>query len=180
MFVQIPLIQRFSIYLGHPTYTVAIILFSMILATGIGSYLSDLIDVEGRVAWLVAIPLSIQPIIDSTIQRGLLERSGIVIALVSLVALPLGTCFPLGLRLVRRVSEDALPWMWGVNGACGVLASVSAVAVSMWSGINTSLLLATLLYTALVLPALALWRRGARAQSPAEPPGKRRSGARGV
>jgi spermidine synthase len=191
MFVQIPLIQRFSIYLGHPTYTVAIILFSMILATGIGSYLSDLIDVEGRVAWLVAIPLSIgaillgttlsiQPIIDSTIQRGLLERSGIVIALVSLVALPLGTCFPLGLRLVRRVSEDALPWMWGVNGACGVLASVSAVAVSMWSGINTSLLLATLLYTALVLPALALWRRGARAQSPAEPPGRRRSGARGV
>ena len=40
MLIQIPLMQRFSVYLGHPTYAVAVILFSMILATGVGSYLS--------------------------------------------------------------------------------------------------------------------------------------------
>jgi hypothetical protein len=62
--------------------------------------------------------------------------------------------------VVRRIS-DATPWMWGVNGAAGVLASVSAVAISIWTGISTSLHLATGAYALLMLPALALWHRGA-------------------
>ena len=77
-----------------------------------------------------------------------------------MAAFPLGLCFPVGLRLVGALSEDAMPWMWGVNGAAGVLATVTAVAVSMWSGISTSLYVATLAYALLTLPALVLWRRG--------------------
>jgi hypothetical protein len=50
-----------------------------------------------------------------------------------------------------------------VNGACGVLASVSAVGISIWSGIHTNLWLAAAAYASLVLPGLALWRRGRRA-----------------
>jgi hypothetical protein len=171
MLVQIPLMQRFSVYLGHPTYSVAVILFSMILATGLGSFLSDWLDVESSPRWLRVIPpliavdllfwtLAIQPIIDTTIQLGLVQRILVVVTAVSLAALPLGLCFPIGLRLVRRISDDATPWMWGVNGAAGVLASVSAVAISMWSGISTSLFLATGAYALLVVPALALWYRG--------------------
>ena len=171
MLVQIPLMQRFSVYLGHPTYSVAVILFSMILATGVGSFLSDWLDVESNPRWLRVIPpaiavdllfltLAIQPIIDTTIQLGLVQRILVVVTAVSLAALPLGLCFPIGLRVVRRISDDATPWMWGVNGAAGVLASVSAVAISMWSGISTSLYLATGAYALLVVPALALWYRG--------------------
>jgi len=51
-----------------------------------------------------------------------------------------------------------MPWMWGVNGATGVLASVTAVAISMWSGISTSLFVAVLAYASLCVPALALRR----------------------
>lgn len=171
MLVQIPLIQRFSVYLGHPTYTVAVILFSMILATGVGSFLSDRLDVESHPRWLRAIPpaiaanlllwtLAIQPLIDTTIQLGLGQRILVVVTVVSLATLPLGLCFPIGLRVVRRISDDATPWMWGVNGATGVLASVSAVAISMWTGISTSLYLATGAYALLVIPAVALWYRG--------------------
>ena len=171
MLVQIPLMQRFSVYLGHPTYTVAVILFSMILATGVGSFLSDRLDVESNPRWLRAIPpaiaanlllwtLAIQPLIDTTIQLGLAQRILLVVTVVSLATLPLGLCFPIGLRVVRRISDDATPWMWGVNGAAGVLASVSAVAISMWTGISTSLYLATGAYALLVVPAVALWYRG--------------------
>ena len=171
MLVQIPLMQRFSVYLGHPTYSVAVILFSMILATGVGSFLSDWLDVESNPRWLRVIPpaiaanlllwtLAIQPLIDTTIQLGLAQRILVVVTVVSLAALPLGLCFPIGLRVVRRISDDATPWMWGVNGAAGVLASVSAVAISMWTGISTSLYLATGAYALLVVPALALWYRG--------------------
>ena len=48
MFVQIPLMQRFSVYLGHPTYAIAIILFSMILFAGIGSSSSDRFPVDAH------------------------------------------------------------------------------------------------------------------------------------
>jgi hypothetical protein len=55
--------------------------------------------------------------------------------------------------------------MWGVNGACGVLASISAVAISMWAGIHVSLILAAACYAALALPAVVLWRRAAASRA---------------
>ena len=167
MMVQIPLIQRFSVYLGHPVYAVSVLLFSMIIAAGLGSSLSDRIAVERDRRWTLALPLSIValisaiyllsgPIIQATIDQGLLARCVIVVLLVATAALPMGMCFPLGLRLFRQYSDDCLPWMWGVNGATGVLASVLAVAISMWSGINTSLLVAIGCYALLIVPARAL------------------------
>ncbi len=167
MMVQIPLIQRFSVYLGHPVYAVSVLLFSMILAAGFGSSLSDRIDVDRDRRWTIVLPLTIVtlltaiyvlsgPIIESTISQGLLLRCSIVVILVAAAALPMGMCFPLGLRLFRHYSDDCLPWMWGVNGATGVLASVLAVAISMWSGINTSLLVAIACYALLIVPARRL------------------------
>ena len=164
MMVQIPLMQRFSVYLGHPVYAVAVLLFSMILAAGAGSFVSDRIRVGRGSRWTLLIPGAIVsllaliyvmagPLITATIHQGLLVRCLIVIALVSLPAVPMGMCFPLGLRMFREYSSQCLPWMWGMNGATGVLASVFAVAISMWSGINTSLLVAIACYALLALPA---------------------------
>jgi len=167
MMVQIPLIQRFSVYLGHPVYAVSVLLFSMIIAAGLGSSLSDRIAVERDRRWTFVLPLTIVamiialyllsgPIIQATIDQRLLVRCLIVILLVAAAALPMGMCFPLGLRLFRQYSDECLPWLWGVNGATGVLASVLAVAISMWSGINSSLLVAIGCYALLIVPARAL------------------------
>lgn len=164
MMVQIPLIQRFSVYLGHPVYAVSVLLFSMIIAAGVGSYLSDRIQISRSSQWTHLLPATIVslllviyfisgPIIDSTISQSLFVRCLIVVFIVGVAAVPMGMCFPLGLRLFREYSGGILPWMWGVNGATGVLASVFAVAISMWSGINTSLLIAVLCYAVLAIPA---------------------------
>jgi hypothetical protein len=75
----------------------------------------------------------------------------------------LGFFFPIGMRLVGRLSREATAWMWGVNGACGVLASVLAVALSLWAGIHASLYVAAALYAVLAVPANVLWRKGAAA-----------------
>jgi len=171
MLVQIPLMQRFSVYLGHPTYAVAVILFSMILATGIGSMISDRLQFERNSRWLVVLTLGagailalgtilLQPVIDASFQQGLFIRCVVVATMVSAMSLPLGFFFPIGLRLVRRLSDDASPWMWGVNGACGVLASVTAIAISMWGSIDINILIAAALYMLLSIPAGALWRAG--------------------
>jgi hypothetical protein len=168
MLVQIPFLQRFSVLLGHPTYTFAIILFSMILFTGIGSFLSDRLRLDRayRVLWLplaiaaalVAIVLLLDPAIRSSAGLDLTGRTLVVLAFTAPISLLLGGCFPIGMRLVGRVSDSATAWMWGVNGACGVIASVVAVSVSMWVGIDTNLLIAAVLYASLSLPMIALTR----------------------
>ena len=163
MLVQIPFLQRFSVYLGHPTWTLAVILFGMILFTGIGSALSDRIPT--RTAWLPAAPLAvalvivadialIQPVVDATSTWSLSGRTSVVLAMLAPLSILLGLAFPIGMRLVGAASDLALAWLWGVNGASGVFASVGAVAVSMWFGIHRNLWVAACAY---VLVAWTLW-----------------------
>jgi hypothetical protein len=175
MFVQIGLMQKFSIYLGHPTYAVAVILFAMITATGAGSFVSDRIPAVERPRWLLFLPVTaavviavatlvMQPIIGRTISQGLFVRCAITVVVVVPVATTLGAFFPIGMRLVRHLASDAEPWMWGVNGAFGVLAAALAVVVSMSLGIQATLLLGAGAYALLLIPCLALgWAaRGSR------------------
>jgi hypothetical protein len=172
MLVQIPFLQRFSVYLGHPTWTLAVILFGMICFTGIGSALSDRLSIGTR--WLPLLPLGvaavlvadtllIQPLVQATAAWSLAGRTALVLAMVAPVSVLLGTAFPLGVRLVGVGSDEAAAWLWGVNGACGVLASVSAVAVSMWFGIHRNLWLAASAYVLVALLLRALQQRLASA-----------------
>jgi hypothetical protein len=143
----------------------------MIFFTGLGSFISDRVPIERRRLWLTLIPLaiaatlmamtlSIQPVIDATVQFDLLVRGLIVIVMAAPVSLLLGFCFPLGMRLVGRISDGATAWMWGINGVCGVLGSVLAVVLSLWTGIHTSLYVAAALYLILLVPANVLLSRG--------------------
>jgi hypothetical protein len=161
MLIQIPMLQRFSIYLGHPTYTFSIVLFLMILAAGLGSLMSDRIRLDRGApvrlpiligAAIVAEALLIQPAIDATLGWQLAGRTLVVAAFIAPLAFALGLCFPIGMRLVGRHSDRITAWMWGVNGASGVIASILAVMGSMWLGINSSLLVAAILYALLALP----------------------------
>jgi hypothetical protein len=169
MFVQIGLMQRFSIYLGHPTYAVAVILFAMITATGLGSYLSDRIAATERLRWLTILPTSaafmiaaatliMQPIIRATIAQGLFVRCVLTVLVVAPVSFALGVFFPIGMRLVRKLTSDAEPWMWGVNGAFGVLASAIAVVVSMTLGIQMTLFFGAISYALLLIPCFIIGR----------------------
>jgi hypothetical protein len=60
------------------------------------------------------------------------------------------------MRLVGQQSDRVTAWMWGVNGAAGVMASILAVMVSMWLGIHANLLIAGLLYVLLLVPLRSL------------------------
>jgi hypothetical protein len=169
MFIQIPFLQRFSVYLGHPTYTFSIILFLMILAAGLGSLLSDRIDVD-RHRRIVRIPIAIgaavlielaliQPVTTATAPWPLAGRTIVVALFVVPLATALGFCFPLGMRLIGRHSDRVAAWMWGVNGACGVMASILAVMTSMWIGIPANLMIAAALYLILPIAMRRLLRR---------------------
>jgi len=178
LFVQVPFMQRFSVYLGHPSHAVVVILFSMILAAGIGSLYSERIAIEKSTrfplmqplaiaALLVLWTLGIQPLIENTIQLGLFTRIALVIIAVTPPSFLMGMCFPMGMRLVAQLSPDALPWMWATNGAASVLGGVLAMGVSIWTGIDTGLLIGAGCYAFLALVATALSKAGARRRAEA-------------
>jgi hypothetical protein len=148
----------------------------MILAAGLGSLASERIDVANSrrlerlpiaIAVLVLVEtLLLQTAIESTVGWGLAGRTFIVAVFVVPLAFALGFCFPIGLRLVGRRAPELTAWMWGVNGACGVMASIVAVMVSMWLGIQVNLLIAAGLYLLLALPMRALSRAAVNSQLP--------------
>jgi hypothetical protein len=153
MLIQIGLLQRFSIYLGHPTYTLAIVLFSMLLFTGAGSFLSARVESRRAMqavpvfvaAALTIVALVLPAVIGRTIGHGLATRSTIVLVCSAPLSVCLGMCFPFGVRLIRE-TPSVVAWAWGVNGAFGVLASIVAVMLSIWISIDANFWIAAALY----------------------------------
>lgn len=165
--------QRFTVYLDHPSHAVVVILFSMILAAGLGNLASERAQIEpdrrfplfqplAIAALLVLWTLSIQPLIEGTIHFGLGARIVIVIASVTPPSFLMGMCYPMGMRLFDQPSSDALPWMWATNGAANVLGGLLARSVSIGTGSDTGLLAGAGCYAFLALAATTLWRAGRR------------------
>jgi hypothetical protein len=82
-----------------------------------------------------------------------------VIAFTSPIGFVLGFFFPLGLGQIREQGPLAQSWMWGLNGALGVLGSMVAILISMSIGIRACLLVGAACYLLLWFPAQALWSR---------------------
>jgi hypothetical protein len=175
MLIQIALLQRFSVYLGHPTYTLSIVLFSMLLFTGLGSLVSERVAVGGTGAFRVvpmaialfvaATALLLPRVIAQTITAGLFPRTLVVLAFAAPLSVLLGLCFPFGVRLVSD-APGVVAWAWGVNGAFGVLASILAVWLSIWVGIDANLWTAAVLYMGLALPLAVLSGPGPDTREP--------------
>jgi hypothetical protein len=173
MLVQMGLLSRLTVFLGHPTLALSVLLSGMILFTGVGSLLSGRVDLED-LRWARRFPLlpmalvliaaaCIDPLMEALVAARTPLRIAVSLSLVAVPALGLGLCFPLGLRLteameVRRAGDGSGaqlgPWLWGVNGAFGVCASGLGLGLSMTLGISATLLCGAACY-ALLLPATA-------------------------
>lgn len=167
MFVEIGLIQRISVFMGHPVYAMSVVLFSIILSTGIGSMLSDRFAPRSRrdmMIWLgalslyvLSVPFWLPALLSSSIEQAdLMVRSLVSIAVVLPAGLLMGFGFPVGMRLITAWDSQSAPWFWGINGAAGVLASGLAVACSIGSSIDTTLTVGALCYLGLIPSALKL------------------------
>jgi len=139
----------------------------MLLFTGIGSLASERLTVgsHSRVRLvplliagaLVVCGLGLPVALAHTIGLGLASRSAVTLAFAAPLSMLLGLCFPIGVRLTAD-TPTVVAWAWGVNGAFGVLASILAVALSIWVGIDANFWVAAALYEALVVPLGTLLR----------------------
>ncbi|MGA8613581.1 MAG: hypothetical protein WB760_18305 [Xanthobacteraceae bacterium] len=170
MLAEIALLERFSVYLGHPIYSLGVSLFSLILASGLGSLTSDWLklDTHGKlliwgstvVLYLMVMERFLPAVLESTTDRERLVRIGISLSAIMPLGFLLGFAFPTGMRLLEAVDRQPTPWFWGINGATGVLASVLGVMFSMSLGIDVTLLISAVCYLFLIPTSFALLRLG--------------------
>jgi hypothetical protein len=166
MLGEIGLLQRLSVFLGHPIYSLSIVLFSLILTTGIGSFISDRLPLATRsrfVLWalfvagyLASLPGWLPSVLHTFEGAALIVRGLLCVAMIAPAGILMGFGFPTGMRFISAVDRTPTPWFWGINGAAGVLASSIAVAISIAFGIYVTFYMSALCYVLLIPAGLAI------------------------
>jgi hypothetical protein len=151
LFVEIPLLQRFILYLGQPAYAFAAVTSTLLVAAGIGSgYLSPKLSLRLVLPLItllvITYPFLLPPLFDATLKFPFAGR--VVITAVALFPLGilLGIPFPGGLRLVAQESAGLIPWIWAVNGCASVISAVLAAMLALTWGFSVVLWSAALAY----------------------------------
>lgn len=146
MLIEISQMQRLMIFLGNPVYGLSVVLFALLLSTGLGSYLTqnvheDTLRHEGlrRLSILLGVLFLFGLITPSLMHTFAASTTPVRIFVAVCVLFPLGFLmgmpFPLGFK---QASPSLTPWLWGVNGATSVYASVLAIVIALTSGISAS------------------------------------------
>jgi hypothetical protein len=166
MLVEMPLIQRFILYLDQPTYALAATLFCLLLFSGLGSrYGSRKLRLShtlmGLVGLLVLYVLLLPRILHATLGLHLLIRLALTILLLAPLGFLMGIPFPAGLRWMQRSIGDTqevtnrwmVAWIWAVNGTSSVLASILASLLALSFGFSLTFAIGMGCYALAWLPS---------------------------
>ncbi|MHC4943037.1 MAG: spermidine synthase family protein [Planctomycetota bacterium] len=173
MLIEISQMQRLMVFLGHPVYGLAVLLFALLLSSGLGSLFTDRVKEERLAAaaatrfavllvLLVGIGLSTRFLTDVFQASSTMVR--IIVATLTIFPMGffMGMAFPLGMRIAQVRWSGLAPWFWGINGTTSVCASVVAVAVSISYGISATFWCGAVTYLAALLAALWLLARSGK------------------
>jgi len=149
MLVEISQLQRLIVFLGHPTYGLSVVLFSLLLSSGLGSFLTGAVGPRAargsgtvRLLLLLAVLMLFGLFTPYAIRQYSASGTPLRILVATATLLPLGLfmgmAFPLGMKVASFQSALLTPWLWGINGATSVCASVLAVVIALASGISTA------------------------------------------
>jgi spermidine synthase len=169
MLLEIAMMQRLSVFLGHPMYGLGIVLCLLILSSGVGSFLSERLPLT-RTPWvygyllllaatIIAARFVLTAMMTHLVAAPMPAKIACSVLAIFPVGILLGFCFPTGMRLVRRVDPAETPWYWALNGIFGVLSSAVAVFISIFIGISTNFYLAAGCYLLAALCVVSIVRR---------------------
>jgi SAM-dependent methyltransferase len=178
MLIEISQLQRLTVFLGHPVYALGVVLFTILLFSGIGSA-----TLGARTPPPNAIAARLAALLTTLVAAGVLTpvvtawaRSGAtdlrILVSVLLLAPPafcMGMMFPLGLSVWRRHSE-LLPFFWSANGITSTLASVLGMALSIEFGITKTYELGVCFYVVCALMIAGTRKARLAGVSEAQPP----------
>lgn len=157
MLWEIVFLQKLLLFLGQPLYTLSTTLFTILLFAGLGSlstnqlkskepqyYISRAIIILITIA---VIYLCLLPIIFHS-YMGYPRYIKIPVAILTLIPLSfyMGMPLPLAVKILHQKMPDIIPWMWGINAASSVLASILAIILAMNIGYNFVLFVGIIFY----------------------------------
>jgi hypothetical protein len=146
MLIEVSQMQRLIVFLGHPIYALSVVLFTLLLSGGIGSFTTSKFTTPNRSAVRLLIlcisllvfgvmtPFAIATFASSTTP----VRIFLAIAILFPPGMFMGMCFPLGLKMSAETFGDLTPAFWGVNGAASICASILAMGIAMNWGISAA------------------------------------------
>jgi hypothetical protein len=162
--IQVALIQKFVLLLGHPTYALVVIIFSMLVASGIGSFFSRRViaDDDGRLARLLcaiailvtALAFGARPLTEAAATSPLWAKMLITVLAIAPAAFLMGMPFPSGLRRLEHRHPPSVRWAWSLNAAASVLGSAGAIFLAIYIGLRATLLVGGALYLGALLVIL--------------------------
>jgi hypothetical protein len=168
MLIEVSVLQRFVLLLGHPVYSLTVTLFSLLLGTGLGAAWSrrfddlslrraGLVGVATVAVIAVVVILIATPVVSWAIPLPRGTRMLIAVALLLPMGVALGVPMPTGLRLLNLRAPQMVPWAWGMNGAMSVLGATLEIFIAMNWGFQVTLVTASATYvlglTALLVAA---------------------------
>nr|WP_243456489.1 hypothetical protein [Mobilitalea sibirica] len=157
MMIEVPLIQKFILYLGHPTLAFTFVLAGLLVGSGIGGYFSHKIIFNklkafylpaAMVAFInIILLLTLNLIFESTSNLALIARVLIAVILVMIQGFFMGMPFPRGIKLIGESGKkEIVPVMWGVNGITSVIGSVLSTVLSMLIGFTGAMTVGIVVY----------------------------------
>ena len=179
IFVEVVLIQRFTLFIGYPTRAITTTIFSLLLFSAVGSLAARRLCQTSRqlrivllaaaaaiLVYVVGLPWLLPALLPLPDQARTLLSVVIIAPLGFLMGMP----FPTGLRQLSAGAQGLVPWAWGVNGVFSVIGSVLVILIGMAAGFSLSLTAAALFYALAAATVGELWqaRTMERAAEPAE------------
>ena len=156
--IEVGLIQKFVLFLGHPTYALTVVIFSMLLSSGCGSYASRrlLAKREGRLIkalGCVALSTALLALVLSSLLTGLVWlplplKMALTVLLIAPLGFLMGMPFPSGLERLQQWHAPSVRWAWSLNAAASVFGSVAALVCSIYLGLVQTLIIGALFYVA--------------------------------
>lgn len=154
--VQVGLIQKLVLFLGHPTYALTVVIFSMLVFSGIGSYWSRRLT-QGddtrlgvlclaAAALIVLIAFTATPLTGALVGLSLWIKVPLAILLIAPAGFVMGIPFPAGLARLAQWHRPSVRWAWSLNAAASVLGSGAAILLALTIGLRGTLLIGAALY----------------------------------
>lgn len=154
-FIEIPLIQKFIFFLSHPTYSISIIIASLLIFSGLGSYFYRRIFTPKyiRLAPFIIIIIigliylfTLGNILNSFIQFDEIVKIIITVILIAPLGFFMGVPFPLGLSKIKDNYPSLIPWAWAINGFASVISILLASVISILFGLSIVLIISLIFY----------------------------------
>ena len=165
MLLEITCIQRFLLCLPTPVHSLAVVLATFLVGSGLGSLAAD--HFPGGPRWAVrvaAVGIAAMVVLHVTVLPAALRfslgsslsvRTAVAVVTLAPLAFLMGLPFPSGFRLLRSQGEGLAPWAWGVNGCASVVGASAATLLAIELGLHATMLGAVACY----LVALAVVAR---------------------